>query len=318
MPPSIKFKTPMLATLVEKPFDSPDWIFEIKWDGYRALAYKKNEQLELLSRNNKSFLKKFPDIVDELKNIPGEFILDGEIVILDEHGKSKFQLLQNYQKRKEGTPYYYVFDTLSLNGKDLTGFPLVDRKKTLQKFLKSAKHPHIRYSENIDEDGIDFFKEAAKHELEGIIAKKKDSTYQFRRSQDWLKIKCKLRQEVVIGGYTAPSGSRKRFGALLVGLYDNGKLRYAGHVGGGFDENLLDDVFEQLQKKLSPKCPFSEQPHTNNPVTWVKPVLVCEVEFAEWTDEGIMRQPIFKGMRIDKKAKDVVKEKPTLLRIVQS
>lgn len=299
----------MLATLVDKPFDGKDWIFEIKWDGYRALARKK-KQVSLISRGQKSFNRQFPLIVEEVKKIPGNFLLDGEIVVLDKKGLPHFQLMQNYQKTKQGPLYYYVFDILSIQGKDITGLPLIERKKILKKLLAQAKLKHVRFSDHIEEKGKAFFAQAANKGLEGIMAKKKDSTYQFRRSRDWLKIKTSLRQEVVIGGFTAPRGSRKKFGALLVGVYDKGNLTYTGHIGGGFDEKLLNDVYEKLKKVISKTCPFLHEPHPNAHVTWVKPKLVCEVSFSEWTSEGIMRQPIFKGLRIDKSAKEVVKEKP--------
>jgi len=302
----------MLATLIEKPFDKKGWLFEIKWDGYRALA-NKSTQISLLSRNQKSFNQRFPSIVNALKKIPGSFVLDGEIVAVDKNGKSSFQLLQNYHISKQ-VLYYYVFDILFLNGQDLKSIPLIERKKILKKLLKGRSTTQLKFGDYIEEKGVAFFREAKKKGLEGIIAKNGDSTYQSRRSKEWLKIKTGLRQEVVIGGFTQPKGSRKCFGALLVGIYKNGLLIYAGRVGGGFDEKLLSSVYSQLQKITTSKCPFSQQLHPNAVVTWVKPKLVCEVSFAEWTQDGIMRQPIFKGIRIDKSAKDVVKEKPHKVR----
>ncbi len=303
-------KTPMLATLVDKPFDGKEWLFEIKWDGYRALAHK-DKQVRLISRGQKSFNEQFPTIAEEVKKIPGHFILDGEIVILDKKGKSHFQMLQNYSKRKEGTPFYYVFDILSYNDKDLTSLPLIERKKILHQLLKKSRLSHIKFSDHIEEKGKAFFQAAKKKNLEGIIAKKKASRYQFHRSRDWLKIKTTLRQEVVIGGFTQPQGSRHRFGALLIGVYKKGQLIYSGHVGTGFDRKTLEDVYLQLKKIISEKCPFEAEPHPNTPVSWVKPRLVCEVSFTEWTADGKMRHPTFKGMRIDKKAKNVVRERAT-------
>lgn len=298
----------MLATLVKEPFDSKEWIYEIKWDGYRAVAYKKNKNLQLLSRNEKLFNDRFPAIVKELEKLPGTFILDGEIVILDKQGRSHFQLLQNYQKQKIGTPYYYLFDILSYNGQNLTDTPLVNRKEILKKLLKQRRFKYLRYSDHIEEKGRAFFRLAKKKGLEGIIAKRKESSYQPRRSSDWLKIKTGMRQEVVIGGFTKPKGSRKKFGALLVGVYEKGKLSYVGHVGGGFHAKLLTDLYNLMQKLIVPKCPFHNEPLPNASVTWIRPLLVCEVSFVEWTQAGIMRQPIFKGLRIDKTAKKVVRE----------
>lgn len=299
--------TPMLATLIEKPFDKEGWLFEVKWDGYRALAYK-NRNVHLLSRNHKSFNSRFPHIVCALQKLSGHFILDGEIVILDNKGKSHFQLLQNNQK-SQTTPMYYIFDILNLDGQDLRLLPLIERKKILKKFLPK-KSLLLRCGDYIPTQGIAFFKEAKKKGLEGIIAKNEQSTYQSRRSKDWLKIKTGLRQEVVIGGFTEPKGSRKYFGALLVGVYKRGQLICVGHVGSGFDENLLSNLYARLKKIISVRCPFSIPPRPNAEATWVKPKLVCEVSFAEWTQEGSLRQPIFKGLRIDKKPTDVIREVP--------
>ncbi len=295
----------MLCTLVDEPFDEKGWIFEIKWDGYRAFA-KKNGALKLISRGKQSFNKRFPTLVHELEKISGSFILDGEIVIFEKSGKSNFQMLQNYYKKKVGTPYFYVFDLLERNGKDLRALPLLKRKKILKDLLKGLKS--VRYSSHILTHGKAFFKKAEQKGLEGIIAKKADSVYQFRRTRNWLKIKTKNRQEVVIGGFTEPKGSRKRFGALLIGVYQKGKLLYAGLVGGGFTRALLEETYADLEKVVSPKCPFEVPPKSDPSITWVKPKLVCEVEFTEWTDEGKLRHPIFKGMRYDKPAKKVVRE----------
>lgn len=300
----------MLATLVKEPFDSEEWIFETKFDGFRSLAHK-NKTVQLLSRNNLPFNKRFPELVEEVESLPGTFVLDGEIVILDKKGASHFQLLQNYQTEKIGIPYYYLFDILSLDGKDLTHLPLIERREILRAFLK--KHPckHLRFSESIDTKGKALFQKAKKKGWEGIIAKKKTSTYHQSRSRDWLKIKTHMRQEVVIGGYTAPKGSRKNFGALLIGVYEKGKLLYSGHVGGGFTQTLLASIYKELHKYISPTCPFSTTPKTNGAVTWLKPKLVCEVSFAEWTKSGSLRQPIFQGLRPDKPARKVTREKPT-------
>lgn len=304
-------KSPMLATLVEEAFDSPEWLFEIKWDGYRALGCKA-KKVALLSRNNQSFNDKFPTLVQELEKIPGTFVLDGEIVILDKQGRSHFQLLQNYQKTKSGTPYYYLFDILSYNDKDLTELPLLQRKTLLKKLLSRTKLQYLRFSDHILAKGKALFKKAKSKGLEGIIAKRIESTYQSRRNRDWLKIKVRPRQEVVIGGFTAPRGSRQKFGALLVGVYEKGKLLYIGKVGGGFDEKTLREVDRQLRPLVQKKCPFETAPHPNSRATWVKPKLVCEVSFSEWTREGILRQPIFEGMRADKPAKKVIRERARL------
>jgi bifunctional non-homologous end joining protein LigD len=298
----------MLATLIAEPFNSKDWIFEVKWDGFRAVAYKKNKKVELLSRNNKSFNTRFPEIVKALEKLPGSFVVDGELVILNQKGHPDFQKLQNWQNAKNSTPCYCIFDILSYNNKDLTHLTLLERKDILRRLLASVSSKFLKFSEYIEEKGIPFFKKIKKQGLEGIIAKKRDSAYVSTRSKNWFKIKTHLRQEVVIGGITQPQGSRKHFGSLLVGVYEKGKFVYVGHVGGGFNEALLKDVFRQMEKLITIKCPFEKAPQPNAPVTWVKPKLICEVSFAEWTEKGIMRQPIFKGMRDDKKAQEVERE----------
>lgn len=292
----------MLCTLVDEPFDAEGWIFETKYDGYRALATKK----QLISRGKISFNRRFPPLLEALQKVPGSFVLDGEIVVLDKRGKSNFQLLQNYYKKKEGTPLYCVFDLLWLNGKDLRQRPLLERKALLKQLVRGVKG--IQYTTHVEKKGKAFFKQAEKKGLEGIIAKRADSAYQEKRGRDWLKIKTHKRQEVVIGGFTKPKGARKKFGALLVGVYDKGSLHFAGHVGGGFNEELLKEVYEELRGVVTEKCPFAEEPHPNSPVTWVKPKLVCEVAFAEWTRDNQLRQPIFKGLRYDKPAKQVRRE----------
>lgn len=306
-----QFVKPMLATLVDKPFDDEDWLFEVKWDGYRALAYMGHNQVKLLSRAQHLWNQKFPTIVQDLRKFSGSCILDGELVVLDEKGKSHFQLMQNYQKTAEGNLFFYVFDLLYKDGKDLRDLTLIERKKNLKEYLEQMSAPRIRFSDHVSSQGIAFFREVAKNNLEGIIGKKKTSSYQSRRSSDWVKIKTLNRQEVVIGGFTSPKGSRKKFGALLVGVYnDDQDLIYCGHVGGGFDEKLLTDVFDKLTPIVQQKCPFKDTPKPNTPAKWVNPRLICEVKFAEWTKDNIMRQPIFQGLREDKNPRAVKKEIP--------
>lgn len=305
MPAFIK---PMLATLVKEPFDSDEWIFEIKWDGYRALA-RIDKKVDLLSRNEKSFNAQFSSVADDLSKLKAQVFLDGEIVILDKEGRSQFQLMQNYQRTKEGDLYYYVFDLLYLNGKDLRELPLIERKELLKDLIENVSFSHVRYSDHIERRGKAFFREATKRNLEGIMAKKMDSLYVSKRSRDWLKIKTHMRQEAVIGGYTEPRGGRKYFGALLLGVFDDKKnFIYIGHVGGGFDTQLLKDIYDKMQPLVQEKCLFKTKPKTNTPAVWLKPQLVCEVTFAEWTKDGRMRQPIFEGLRMDKKASTVKKE----------
>lgn len=302
---------PMLPTLVKEPFDDTQWIFEVKWDGYRALACK-SKKISLLSRNEKSFNDRFPSIVEELKKIPGAFILDGEIVVLDKNHRSRFQLLQKSEEHL-GTLQYYLFDILSYQGKDLRELPLIERKEILRKLLGRRRWKYLSYSEHIETFGKGLFTQAKKHNLEGIIAKKKDSTYQCARSRDWLKIKTKLRQEFVIGGFSEPREGRHYFSSLLIGVYDKGRLLYVGRVGGGFSQQLLKDVYKQLMRLVRKKCPFAVVPKLSSAVTWVQPTLVCEVAFGEWTHDGMLRQPIFQGLRMDKSPKMIVREKPDVV-----
>lgn len=299
---------PMLGVLVDKPFDQEGWIFEIKWDGYRAIAELNNENVQLYSRNQKSLNNAFQPVVEELKTLKLHAVLDGEIVILNQEGKPQFQWLQNYKKTQKGALVYYVFDILFINGHDIRNFPLLQRKQILKSAIPFAKLLHVRNSDYIPTQGRALFKAAEKNQLEGIMAKDGDSAYKMTRSREWLKVKGHLEQEVVIGGFTTPRNSRKKFGALLVGVYRDGELIYVGHVGGGFTDKLLTEIHAKLTPLSQKKCPFAHEPHPNMPVTWVKPRLVCQVSFAEWTSDDIMRQPIFKGLRDDKAAKEVHKE----------
>lgn len=308
MPHDIK---PMLCFLVDEPFDGADWIFENKWDGYRAIAEITPKKVHLYSRNQLSFNQQFPSIVASLKRIKDEMILDGEIVILDSKGHSRFQWLQNYlnSHEGEGTLKYCVFDILYYKGRDLRQVPLLERKEILAKVVKGLGASALMYSDHVAGEGKAFFKAIQKNDLEGMIAKEVKSPYVSTRSRSWLKIKTHLRQEVVIAGFTEPKGSRKKMGALIIGIYEKGKLVYAGHVGGGFSQKSLGEVHEQLTPLINRRCPFNSVPKTNAPVTWVKPQLICEVSFQEWTQEGIMRQPIFQGLRGDKSPKSVTSEK---------
>ncbi|HET9747610.1 MAG TPA: DNA ligase D, partial [Chitinophagaceae bacterium] len=317
--PFPKSFSPMLATLVDKPFDEPGWMYEIKWDGYRAVAMINKGKVNLISRNNKSFNEKFYPVVDALKQWDINAIIDGEVVVLNEKGVSNFGALQNWRSEADGELFYYVFDVLWLNGYDLKLLPLTKRKEILKGQIPFEGN--IRLSESFETTATEFLEAAAKMEMEGIMAKKEDSIYiEGERTKEWLKIKSNLRHEVVIGGFTQNEGSGKTFSSLLVGVFDNGRLHYMGKIGTGFNDKTQKEIMEKMKKLVTDKVPFSEEPDVNKPsrfrpnppkakVIWLKPKLVCEVSYTEITSDGIMRHPSFEGLRTDKKAKDVRKEK---------
>jgi bifunctional non-homologous end joining protein LigD len=312
--------TPMLATLVDDPFDDPDWLFEIKWDGYRALAFVNKGKVELLSRNNKSFDEKFYSIHQALQKWKINVVTDGEILVLNDKGISNFGDLQNWRSEADGRLVYYIFDLLWYDGKNLMDLPLVERQAMLKEIFPEGDDT-IRRSEVFDAGGIEFFKAAEKMGLEGIIAKKASSSYSpGLRSKEWLKIKTHQRQEVVIAGYTKNEDTAKQFSSLLLGVYDNGELQYVGKVGTGFSNQLQKEMMAKFKPLITTRSPFKMQPDINKPsrfrpdpptakATWLKPQLVCEVAFSEVTSDGVFRHPSFQGMRVDKKAKDVVREK---------
>jgi bifunctional non-homologous end joining protein LigD len=304
MPQAVR---PMLATAIEEPFDDAEWIFEVKWDGYRALAEIRDKTVSLYSRNGISFNKKFSPVVESLRKFGFDAVLDGEIVVVDEQGRPDFQMLQHYHPGA-GHLLYYVFDLLYVEGHDLTSLPLIRRKELLKKILPSV--PKIKFSDHVLKEGVLFYNVAKEKELEGIIAKHAQSIYEpGRRSRQWLKVKTQQTQEGIIAGFTEPGGSRKYFGSLVVGLFEGPELIYIGHVGGGFAEKDLKEISEKLHPLVQKECPFTVEPETNAAVTWVKPELVCEVRLSGWTDEDVMRQPVFLRLREDKGAREVVLEK---------
>jgi bifunctional non-homologous end joining protein LigD len=306
---------PMLATLVSRPFDSPDWLFELKMDGIRALVIKDGDHLEMKTRNDRPLTQRFPTLAAALKELPGDaVILDGEIVALDSEGHSHFERIQprihlsrarDIAEADERIPvHFYAFDLLYLNGFDLTRFPLEQRKSVLRKLIPT-NGGWVRYNDHIEERGVDFFNAVSARQLEGIVAKHRESPYQQTRSRYWLKIKTQHTDHFVIGGFTPPEGSRKYFGALLLGLYDkDGQLIHVGRAGGGFDDATLKDVWKKLEPLIVPKTPFKEIPKEIRRSTWVQPKLVCEVRFGEWTSARQLRAPIFQGLRDDVDAAD--------------
>ncbi|SEW05669.1 DNA ligase D [Chitinophaga arvensicola] len=305
-----KVYKPMLTTLVREAFDGDNWLFETKWDGYRAIASVEKNKATLYSRNEKSFNKDYPPIVAAVEKISHNVVLDGEVIVLDNKGHADFQSLQNYKTTGKGKLIYAVFDLLHLDGHELQQLPLLERKSLLKDLVASLDDPAIRFSTHVLKKGTAFFEKARKQQWEGIIAKKADSIYEEgRRGLSWLKIKILNEQEALICGYTAPRGSRKKIGALVLGIYENKKLKYIGHCGGGLNEALITELYDRLQPLITKTSPFSEKVTTNMPVTWVKPSLVCQVKFQEWTGDGHLRQPIFLGLREDKPAKEVRPEK---------
>src|SRR5579884_2716979 len=279
---------PMLATEVDAPFDREGWLFEVKWDGYRAIAeVEAAGDVRLYSRNQLSFEANYPAIVSQLKLLGHAAVLDGEIVVVDEEGRSHFQWLQDYQKGHRGTLLYYVFDLLYLGGHG--GL--------------------VRLSDHVEDRGCAFFEAVSRQQLEGMLAKDGASPYRpGRRTSEWLKVKRLLRTAAVVGGFTEPRNSRKHFGALVLGVYDGDHLLYVGHTGGGFDEPTLAGLIERLQPLKTETCPFKEVPKTNMPVTWVEPRIVCQVAFRQWTESGILRQPVFEHVCPDLDPRTVHRE----------
>ncbi|HYR86384.1 MAG TPA: DNA ligase D [Terriglobia bacterium] len=300
---------PMLATLVEKPFTREDWLFELKLDGIRALVVKNGAKLDMWTRNAKGLTNRFPTLAAAFSQLPVDTaVIDGEIVALDEKGHSHFNLIQprihlsgarNIAMADEQIPvYFYAFDLLYLNGYNLMKFPLIERKAVLRKLIPNNDE-WIRFADHVEGNGVEFFKAVEKHGLEGIVAKLKKSEYQQARSKYWLKIKTQQTDHFVVGGFTPPEGSRKHFGALLLGLYRNGDLIHVGRTGSGFDDRTLAEAYKALTPLVTKKNPFKEVPAELKKSTWVRPELVCEVKFTEWTPDKKLRAPIFQGFRDD-------------------
>jgi bifunctional non-homologous end joining protein LigD len=308
-----KIKQPMLAKLSVELMDNADWIYEAKYDGYRAIAKIDKQKVEMVSRNGHSFNQKYAPLVKELETISDEVVLDGEIVIEDTKGVSNFQMLQNFDTTRKGELKFYVFDILFLNGHRLTELPLAKRKELLDAFFGNYIFNNIFKSETIRGKGEKLYKKLATKGYEGIIAKEADSLYfPGKRSESWLKVKTSMMQEAVICGLTPPKNSRKYFGSLILGLYEDGKLTYIGNCGTGFTEASLKELHEELDKNITTDSPFSEKINNarlRGKPTWVRPKLVCNVKFQGWTQEGHMRIPVFMGLREDKKAEEVMKEK---------
>ncbi|PYJ36961.1 MAG: ATP-dependent DNA ligase [Verrucomicrobia bacterium] len=318
-----RFIEPMKARLAEKPSADGDWSYELKFDGIRLIAVKTGKKVSLLSRNKNELAGRFPEIVEAIGNLPArECVIDGEVVALDAEGRSSFQLLQARDMDRRKSPvYFYAFDLLQLDGGSLIALPLKARKDVLEKLCADAGDP-IRYSAEIGDDARALLEEVKRRGLEGIVAKQRNSVYEpGRRSGAWIKLKCVNEQEFVIGGYTPPEGSRKYFGAILVGYYKENRLMFAGKVGTGFTANSLSMLHKKFRAEERDDCPFEDLPSKQNgkwvqaitpsmmrKLHWVNPVFVCEIKFAEWTRDGKLRAPVFLGLRDDKKPKEVVRE----------
>jgi len=301
---------PQLATLVAEPPAGDKWLHEIKFDGYRLIAYIKKNKIKLITRNQNDWTSKFPVIKNELAKLNlSTAILDGELVAINNKKQFDFQLLQNSIHNKDTSALiYYVFDIIYYDQHDLSHLPLLERKKILNNILPKKKST-LRYSDHVVGEGKKVFINACKLGLEGIMSKAADSPYVQKRTHHWLKAKCKKRQEFIIGGYTKPRGERKYFGSLLIGTHlPNKKLKYCGHVGTGFSDETLKMMANLLAKYETNQMPFAELPPDVKNVTWLKPELVAEVEFSDWTQDKILRQPSFKGLRSDKSSKEITVE----------
>jgi bifunctional non-homologous end joining protein LigD len=298
---------PMLATLTDAPFDDPGWVFEDKYDGFRMIAEIKNGKVALYSRNGKIISRSYIEVAKALEGVEADAVIDGELVAIGKDGVSHFQLLQN-ALRHEAKLLYCVFDLTFENGEDLRKRPLLERKKRLKAILPRDKL--IAFSRHRETNGAKFFAEAERKGFEGIMAKRADSAYASgRRTADWLKIKTAKRQEVVIAGFTAPRRTRPFFGALVLAVREDDTWRYIGHVGTGFSHKTLEELHAKLVKLKIAKSPFPGKVKDERMTTWVRPSLVAEVKFAEWTSKGELRQPVYLGLRADKRAKNVVRER---------
>jgi bifunctional non-homologous end joining protein LigD len=315
-PQAVPVKELQLATLVDRAPEGPEWLHEQKFDGYRILADRDGDNIRLLSRRFKEWTAEFPTVAAAVAKLPVErVVLDGEVAALLPDGRTSFQALQN--TRDGDHIAYFAFDLLRLGDDDLTSLPLEDRKARLAKLISHRGKPGvIRYSDHVLGSGREFFALACKRGLEGIISKRRDQPYTPGRGPGWLKTKCLLRQELVIGGFTDPERSRVGFGALLVGYYDRNRLTYAGKVGTGYSHAMLLELRELLAPLERATSPFSPEPPrawTGGSRHWVNPDLVAEVAFSEWTNDGRLRHPSFQGLRRDKAPRDVVRETPAHL-----
>ena len=300
---------PMLATLVDAPFDDPAFVFETKWDGFRVVAWVRGGSATLLSRNGNDVTEAYPLIAKAVAAIRHKAVIDGELVALDKQGRSRFQLLQEARTKSGGRLRYCAFDLMYLDGHDQRRMPLIERKRRLQSILPGGAV--IRFSRHVRRNGVHAFQLAQRRGLEGIIAKTAEGHYYSgRRTREWLKIKAANEQETVIIGFTRPRRSRKYFGALALAVRQGFSWRYVGHTGTGFNAESLKTIYGKLIKLASARKPVSGKVPNEGTTTWVRPRLVAQVKFTEWTKDGRMRHPVFLGLRTDKPAPQVVRERP--------
>lgn len=298
----------MLATLIDAPFDDKDWVFENKWDGFRLVTKIEHGTVSLYSRNGIDVTKKYAVLLPALKKIKHSCVIDGELVALDKSGRSRFELLQNALNKKARLQYC-VFDLLFLDGKDMRKKPLLERKEKLKALL--PRDALLLYSAHVPCSGKKAFAKAKRAHEEGVIAKRAAGLYYSgRRTREWLKIKTGNEQEVVVVGFTKPRKTRKYFGSLVLAVYEEGRLTYVGHSGGGFTQAMLKDLHAKMLKLKIDKKPFAQKIKWEQDTTWIRPTLVCEVRFTEWTSNGEMRHPVFLGLRTDKPATKVTREIP--------
>lgn len=303
---------PMLATLVDAPFDDPGWVFETKWDGFRAIAHIRHGDVRLLSRNGRNVGAQYPSVVEALSRIRHHAVIDGELVALDKTGRSRFQLLQRAH-RERSRLRYCVFDLMFIDGEDLRSRPLLQRKKRLRAILPRISALH--FSRHARRSGKRAFRAAVRRSLEGIMAKRADGPYRSgRRTREWLKIKTAQDQEAVIAGFTRPRRGRKHFGSLVLAVRRGNEWQYVGHTGTGFSADDLKTIHAKLSQLVTRRKPIRGKVPNERATTWVRPRLVAQLKFAEWTDDGRMRQPAFVGLRTDKAPSRVVRERPKWIR----
>jgi DNA ligase D-like protein (predicted ligase) len=313
MPPRPDY-VPQLATLVATPPSGVEWLHEIKYDGYRIGASVRRGRVSLYTRNGNDWTGAFPEIADAVGKLGlGDALIDGEAAVVLPDGRTSFQALQNTGAANRATLVYFVFDLLHLNGESLERLPLEERKARLKKLVGRRKTGRIRFSEHIEGNGEAFFAEACRAGLEGIVSKRRDQPYRAGRHGGWVKTKCVQRQEFVVGGFTDPEGMRAGLGALLIGYYQGKRLVFCGKVGTGFTHQLALDLRARLDRIAQQTSPFTPPPAgaLGRHAHWVKPNLVCEVVFTEWTSDGKIRHPSFQGLRADKDPRRITREKPS-------